>query len=84
MAIEKEVFSDGVYQIHVVDQTVRLDFMRLQPSPEQTAPVPNPFERVILTPQGFLRTLDAMNQIAAKLEEAGYIQRKPNEGDAQK
>ena len=32
MAIENEVYADGVYQIHMLEQTIRLDFMRLQPS----------------------------------------------------
>lgn len=75
MAIEKEVYSDGVYQIHMIEQTIRLDFMTLQPSPESNTPVPKPFERVILNPQGFLRTYEAMGQIVAKLEELGMIRR---------
>ena len=66
MAIENEVYADGVYQIHMLEQTIRLDFMRLQPS------------RVILSPQGFLRTYEAMGQIVHKLEELGLIRRNPN------
>lgn len=76
MAIETEVYSDGVYQIHMIEQTIRLDFMRLQPSPENNnTPVPKPFERIILNPQGFLRTYEAMSQIVAKLEELGIVRR---------
>ncbi len=75
MAIENEIFADGVYQIHMIEQTIRLDFMRLQPSPENKTPVPKPFERVVLTPQGFLRTYEAMGQIVKKLEELGVIRR---------
>ncbi len=78
MAIENEIFADGVYQIHMIEQTIRLDFMRLQPSPESKAPVPKPFERVVLTPQGFLRTYEAMGQIVKKLEELGMIRRNDN------
>lgn len=77
MAIETETYSDGVYQIHVVENTIRLDFMRLQPSPENNTPVPKPFERLILTPQGFMRTYEAMGQIVAKLEEIGMLRRNP-------
>lgn len=77
MAIENETYSDGVYQIHVVENTIRLDFMRLQPSPENNTPVPKPFERLILTPQGFMRTYEAMGQIVAKLEEIGMLRRNP-------
>ncbi len=78
MAIETEVYADGVYQIHMIEQTIRLDLMRLQPSPENTTPVPKPFERVVLTPQGFLRTYEAMTQIVKKLEELGLIRRNPD------
>lgn len=77
MAIETETYTDGVYQIHVVENTIRLDFMRLQPSPENNTPVPKPFERLILTPQGFMRTYEAMGQIVQKLEEIGMLRRNP-------
>ncbi len=83
MAIETEVFSDGVYQIHMIENTIRLDFMRLQPSPENKTPVPKPFERVVLTPQAFLRTYEAMGQIVKKLEEIGAIRRNDNPPPAQ-
>ncbi len=77
MAIETEIFCDGVYQIHVLEETLRMDLMRLQPSPENKTPVPKPFERVVFTRQGFLRTYEAMTQIIRKLEELGYIKRQP-------
>ncbi|MBR5592289.1 MAG: hypothetical protein IKW38_07220 [Kiritimatiellae bacterium] len=75
MAIENEVYADGVYQIHMLEHTIRLDLMRLQPSPENKTPIPRPFERVIMNPQGFLRTYEAMGQIIQKLEELGVIRR---------
>ncbi|MBQ9694405.1 MAG: hypothetical protein IJV69_06585 [Kiritimatiellae bacterium] len=78
MAIEHEVYADGVYQIHMLEQTIRLDLMRLQPNPENTAPLPKPFERIVMTPQGFLRTYEAMGQIVQKLEELGFIRRNPD------
>ncbi len=83
MAIEHETFADGVYQIHMIEQTIRLDFMRLQPSPENKTPVPKPFERVVLTPQGFLRTYEAMGHIVKKLEELGLIRRNDENADEQ-
>ncbi|MBR4317163.1 MAG: hypothetical protein IKW23_03325 [Kiritimatiellae bacterium] len=78
MAIENEVYADGVYQIHMLEQTIRMDLMRLQPNPENNAPLPKPFERIIMTPQGFLRTYEAMGQIIQKLEELGFIRRNPD------
>ena len=47
MAIENEVYADGVYQIHMLEQTIRLDFMRLQPSPD-----PNPSSASSSRPKG--------------------------------
>lgn len=81
MAIETEVYADGVYQIHMLEHTIRLDLMRLQPSPENNTPIPRPFERIIMNPQGFLRTYEAMGQIVQKLEELGIIRR--NDPNAQ-
>jgi hypothetical protein len=78
MAIENEVYADGVYQIHMLEQTIRLDLMRLQPNPEGNNPIPRPFERVIMNPQGFLRTYEAMGQIIKKLEELGVLRRNPD------
>ena len=78
MAIENEIYADGVYQIHMLEQTIRLDFMRLQPSAENQTPVPKPFERVIPSPHLFLRPYEAMGQIVHKLEELGLIRRNPN------
>ncbi|MBR6802394.1 MAG: hypothetical protein IKM62_01085 [Kiritimatiellae bacterium] len=76
MAIENEVYTDGVYQIHMLEQTIRLDLMRLQPNPENNTPIPRPFERVIMTPQAFLRSYEAMTQFVKKLEASGVIQRR--------
>lgn len=78
MAIDHEIYADGVYQIHLLEQTIRLDLMRLQPSPENKNPIPRPFERIIMNPQGFLRTYEAMGQIVKKLEELGVIRRNPD------
>ncbi len=75
MAIEHEFYSDGVYQIHVLDQTLRLDFTRLQPNPETNNPIPKPCERAIMNLQGFLRTYRSMTQTLRKLEELGIVQR---------
>ena len=81
MAIETEIYADGIYQIHMLEHTIRLDLMRLQPSPENNTPIPRPFERSIMNPQGFLRTYEAMGQIVQKLEELGVIRR--NDPNAQ-
>ena len=81
MAIETEIYADGIYQIHMLEHTIRLDLMRLQPSPENNTPSPRPFERIIMNPQGFLRTYEAMGQIVQKLEELGVIRR--NDPNAQ-
>lgn len=78
MAIETETYADGVYQIHVLGNTVRLDLMRLQPSPENNGkPIPKPFERIILDINAFLNTYGAMGTIIQQLEKNGIIKRNP-------
>lgn len=77
MAIENEIYADGIQQIHVLEHTIRLDLMRLQPNAEGK-PIPRSFLRIIMNPQGFLRAYEGMGQIIQKLEAAGMIHRNPN------
>ncbi len=52
--MKKEIFADGIGQIHFAGGMVRFDFMTLQPGPEGAAPTPEYNERIIMPPQGFL------------------------------
>lgn len=75
MADKKEIFADGMGQIHFAGNMVRFDFVTLQPSADGSAPVPEANVRVIMPPQGFLAAFNSMQQLINKLVEAGVLQK---------
>ena len=75
MADKKEIFADGVGQIHFAGGMVRFDFVTLQPEENGQAPVPQSNTRVIMPPQGFLAAFNSMQQLIDKLVEAGVLQK---------
>lgn len=72
---QKEIFADGIGQIHFAGAMVRFDFITLQPGAEGEAPVPQSNIRVIMPPQGFLSAYNSMQQLIDKLLEAGILQK---------
>ena len=75
MAEKKEIFADGIGQIHFAGNMVRYDFVTLQPEEEGKAPVPQSNVRIIMPPQGFLSAFNSMQQLIDKLIEAGVLQK---------
>ena len=74
----KEVFADGIGQIHFAGGMVRYDFVTLQPEENGKAPVPKSNIRIIMPPQGFLATFNSMQQLIDKLLDAGILQKNEN------
>lgn len=72
---KKEIFADGIGQIHFAAGMVRFDFVTLQPEENGKAPVPQSNVRLIMPPQGFLSAYNAMQQLIDKLVEAGALQK---------
>ena len=72
---QKEIFADGIGQIHFAGAMVRFDFVTLQPAADGKAPVPESTIRVIMPPQGFLSAYNSMQQLIDKLLEAGVLQK---------
>ncbi len=72
---KKEIFADGIGQIHFAGNMVRFDFVTLQPSEEGKAPVAESKIRVIMPPQGFLGAFDSMQKLIDKLVEAGVLKK---------
>ena len=72
---KKEIFADGIGQIHFAAGMVRFDFVTLQPGEEGKAPVPQSNLRVIMPPQGFLGAFNSMQQLIDKLLDAGVLQK---------
>ena len=75
MADKKEIFADGIGQIHFAGGMVRYDFVTLQPEESGKAPIPQSNVRVIMPPQGFLAAFNSMQQLIDKLVEAGVLQK---------
>jgi hypothetical protein len=75
MLDKKEIFADGIGQIHFAGGMVRFDFVTLQPEADNQAPVPQSNVRIIMPPQGFLSAFNSMQQLIDKLLEAGVLQK---------
>ena len=72
---QKEIFADGIGQIHFAGAMVRFDFVTLQPGAEGEAPAPQSNVRIIMPPQGFLSAYNSMQQLIDKLLEAGVLKK---------
>ena len=75
MADKKEIYADGIGQIHFAGGMIRFDFMTLQPTEDGQAPKAEPSCRIIMPPQGFLGALNSMQQLVDKLVQAGILKR---------
>jgi len=75
MDCKKEIFADGIGQVHFAGGMVRFDFVTLQPAEEGKAPIPESNVRIIMPPQGFLGAYNSMQQLIDKLVEAGVLQK---------
>lgn len=74
--MKKEIYADGVGQIHYAGNMVRFDFVTLQPAAvDGEPPKPEPSERVIMPPQGFLSMFNSMQQLIDKLVDAKVLQK---------
>ena len=83
----KERYVDGIGKIHFVGGMIRFDLYSFQPSEEVTTdendkdatpPPPTPIiaERLIMSPNGFLASYDAMVNMINRLTEAGVISKR--------
>ena len=75
---KKEIYADGIGQIHFAGNMVRFDFVTLQPTEEGQAPVAQSNVRVIMPPQGFFNAMGSMQQLVDKLIEAGLLRKTEN------
>ena len=74
----RELYFDGVGQIHFAGNMVRFDMVTLQPGADGQAPTPAPAFRVVMPPQGFLGAFNSMQQLIDKLVEAGVLRKNEN------
>lgn len=74
---KKEIFADGIGHIHFTGGMVRIDLMRFDADGEpESKPVPVSKERIIMPPEGFLRSFRVMQALIDQLVQKGVVQEK--------
>jgi len=73
----QELFADGIGEITLVGGMVRIDWVSLSVTErdEQGQPSLEFRQRVVMPPEGFLRSFSAMEDLVKKLVDAGVIRR---------
>ena len=80
MSDNRDIYSDGIGNIHMVGGMVKMDLVSLEPAlNEKDSPVPKITERVVMSPDGFLKSFTLMQKLVAQLEEKGLIKKQPIE-----
>ena len=75
--IKKEIFADGIGQIHFAGGMVRFDFVTLQPDPDgKGEPQPLCKERIIMPPQGFLNALIRCRILSTNFLKPGFFRKR--------
>jgi hypothetical protein len=84
MSEKREIFADGVGEITLSGGMVRLDLVSLVGSQndEKNKPRLEPFQRIIMPPDGFLRSFSAMENLVKQLIDAGLVQARDGGGVA--
>ncbi len=78
----KEIkYIDGFNQVHFVGGMIRIDTFVLAPRPD-AEPAQEDAGQLAMTPQAFVGALNAMQQLAARLAEAGVLQTQAPEGNS--
>ena len=81
--MEKEIFADGIGEITLSGGMVRMDLVSMvgtQKSKDQP-PQLEFRQRVVMPPDGFLRSFSAMENLVKQLIDAGLV--KPRDGENQ-
>ncbi|MGN7613900.1 hypothetical protein ACQZV8_17670 [Magnetococcales bacterium HHB-1] len=79
----KSTFCDGVANIAIKSGVIRVDFFEhdvksTEEQNEETTP-PTPHQRLLLTPEAFLQTHAAFEQVVQQLVDRGVFKRKETE-----
>jgi hypothetical protein len=73
-----EIYADGIGEISLAGGMVRMDLVSLVGSQQDANNKPHlePKCRLILPPEGFLRSFSAMENLVKQLVEAGLVKRR--------
>ena len=72
--MQKKYYIDGIQQVHFIGGMVRMDMYQLVPQ-ANAEPSQEGVGQLIMTPQGFISALGAMQQLAERLVEAGILEK---------
>ena len=76
MSEKVEFFVDGIGKIHFTGGMIRYDMITLEPGEDGKEPVPEKKVRIIMPPDGFLKTFNTMQRLIDQLLEAGVLQKR--------
>jgi hypothetical protein len=71
-------FCDGVEEVSITSGIVRIDFFHYAPGEraKDGRPPRNASHRVLLSPEAFVQTFTALEQVVKQLQDKGLLQRK--------
>lgn len=77
-------FCDGLEEVSVVSGVVRIDFFRFTAGPKDKngRPPREHSHRVLLSPEAFIQTCGALDQVLKQLEQKGMVKRRPESAGA--
>ena len=83
MSSKQEVFADGIGEITLSGGMVRMDLVSLHGAQNDAENQPRlePKQRIIMPPDGFLRSFSAMENLVKQLIDAGLVKPRTGEGD---
>ncbi len=73
-------FCDGLEEVSVVSGVVRIDFFRYTTGPKDKngRPPREHSHRVLLSPDAFVQTFGALQEVVKQLEQKGMLKRRPD------
>ena len=80
MEQQRDMFADGIGEITLAGGMVRMDLVSLKGSQNNSEEQPKlvPTQRIVMPPDGFLRSFSAMENLVKQLIDAGLV--KPRDG----
>ena len=76
-----ETFADGIGRIGFSEGMVRVELVSVADQDKEGRPIREACHRIVMTPQGFMQSIQAQLNLLRKLEEAGVIRRAPAGGE---
>ena len=82
--MRQKLFTNGIKSISFIEGMIHLEFFNYIPGSQEDSdghPESEVCQEMIMNPQGFIRTFDAIQRLANQLEESGIIQKGDEEED---